>query len=320
MPSPLKGVLGSRVMPVTLPHTSLNPITHLNLLALSLEIASVAKHSEPVRSASQDYSISSHIMGLGCKPRRLSLQAAQTGLHPGYGDPNWTGGLLAPAPDGVGGSGGGVGGGTGGGLVTTPGFEEPTPEQPGGIITDGEEVSPDSEVIQPSVPGGGMYMVPGGSQGLIPGAEPWTPGGGGFGDIVQPDAPAFPTQPSTPGLTQLTVTVVDSIAGSVFYQIANRGRMPLPATVEVLGRYGDLELFHTPPVVRTFPPNLQPVKYKSDFIVEANDAQWFWEAIGDESGPAGKATLVLDCLIKWKVFSHKVSDARQVAVSGLENL
>ena len=299
MTSPLKGILGSRVMPVTLPKSSLNPITHLVLTALSLEIVSTTKHNEATKQDQSAY------------VKRLSLAGISSfNTQPA---PGFDAASRSPYSVPNGGSGGGAAGGTGGGQVTIPGYVEPVADEGGDVVV--------ADAEEPFSNGGGLYQVAGGTQQYAPGAEPYVPGGGGFGYVVQTDsAPPFPTDVSQPTVTQISVTVIDAIAGAVYFQLANRGKMPLAATVEVRGRFGDLELFSTPPVKRTFPPNLKPVKYKSEFKFEGEDAGYFWKAIQDEAGPTSKATVVLDALIKWNFFNHKITDARPVGVVGFENL
>lgn len=291
MNNPLKSLLGSRVMPITLPKSSLNPITHIELVTLALEVSSVAKHKEAVQQATSQAA------------SRLSLQA-----FGGFGASTPSSGTGSFA----GGAGGGPTGGTpGGGYVGIP--EEPDADVPDYDVgsPEAEEFASDEDLDAARVGSGLYYALP--TAPAPGGVATQYDSGYGAGQAVRPATPGAPAPTFTaqPSFVAVTRTVIDAVAGSVFFQLLNRGRAPLRMSAEVNGRFGDFELFNTR-IERMLPPGRKPIKFKADYAFEGDDAGLFAKSLMAEAGPTSKATLVLDALLRWNAFTHKITDARTV--------
>lgn len=292
MPSALSSLFGNRILPVTAPKSSLNPITRVAIVAERMEIAAITYEQREAPSPvgiSQAARLSSY--SLSCRPRRLSLQAFGVPSQPANGMSQWGG--AAPTPPsspangafgGVGVPGGGFEGGTGGVGMPSPGYV--------GIPEDYGQATSISDFDQAQV---------------------------GFGAIAVPSA-ALPPPSKTPQVQAVSkegkpVTIVPvAVSGLVYFSLVNGGHLPIKVSAEVYGRHGDHELFVTA-VEKTLPQNSKPVSYRAQFALEGEDATEFVILLMEEYNKDKKATVVLDAVLRWRMFTHKVSDARAVDVT-----
>jgi len=310
MNNPLKALLGSRVMPITLPKSSLNPITHIELVTLAIEVSAVQKHNEAIQQAASQAAA------------RLSLQSFGGGGF-GTGTPAAGAGAWGAAGGGV--AGGGIAGGTsGGGYVAIPeGPDTDVPESEFDAdvgLPAAEEFASDEDLNSARVGAGVYYALPVDTS-VQTGTAAQYESGYGASQAVKPITPGAvaPTFSATPSFVAVTRTVIDAIAGSVYFQLLNRGRAPLKMSAVINGRFGDFELFNTS-IQKMLPPSRKPVKFKADYAFEGDDAGLFARALMTEAGPTSKATLVLDALLRWNAFTHKITDARTVDAVIAENI
>jgi len=245
------------------------------------------------------------------------------------------GGVVASPPRGGGGGVGGRGGGgggagawggspSGGGYVAIPeGPDTDVPESDFDAdvgLPAAEEFASDEDLNSARIGAGVYYALPVDTS-VQTGTAAQYESGYGASQAVKPITPGAvaPTFSATPSFVAVTRTVIDAIAGSVYFQLLNRGRAPLKMSAVINGRFGDFELFNTS-IQKMLPPSRKPVKFKADYAFEGDDAGLFARALMTEAGPTSKATLVLDALLRWNAFTHKITDARTVDAVIAENI
>lgn len=306
MPGILSPILGNRALPFTAPKSSFNPITHVEVVAEEIDIASVAiATTSAITTPSFAKSAS-----LGMRPR--SLQAGMFSAQPsGFVAQPSTFTILPTDDTGVDvdtSFGGGVSGGE--------------PEETGGDF--GAEV--------PAAGGGSTGIVVGVPSGtgaqvsptlldayMTPGVQPFHEGPAAQPDTAQTFViPAEGAQADLlmgQGAVAIPVSVreVVGIVGAAVFSLLNTGRRPLPIDAEVYGRVGSVEIF-VARVKKTLPAHGVPVRIRAAFQLEGDAAKDFYDALMAEYGETSKATLICDVVVKWAIFKHKVSDARPVDV------
>ena len=329
------GILGKRVQPFTRPFSQLHPITKVRVIADAIEIAKVDKkvvdlmqHLAQQQQQLPQGSMVAHLGPVNPNPTTFKLGRAAgilplqfatfEGAAPG-GDPASWAPSLAP-----GGGGGGLPGGGGGTISPRDLITLPVEEEEGLFVIEDsisleEETAADAfddmqvgagvvpsrpaagSVVEATAVPPGLITVAAAPTGIVP---PVIPG------VVPITLPSPGTQPTiVPG----SQTVYQGIQGQTYFTVENKAAFGMDLDIEVSGRFSDFELFTTR-FKKTIKGRGGMGRFRSAFALIGDDAQAFARDMKTELGRKGKATLVVDAVLRWHGNVHKVSDAVLVDV------
>jgi len=145
----------------------------------------------------------------------------------------------------------------------------------------------------------------------------------GNGVAVTPDASSQIVRPG-PGGTQPTLPSISiptgpttytykDIVGCVVFNVENKSMNPMPTSVLVSTRIGDVEL--TRANFQTRMPPLKAKQFRSDFILEGDQSALVKAIKGDLTGNTSfpeAVTVTLDAVIQWHLFRNSVSQTLAV--------
>lgn len=331
---PISALIGNRFMTPTLPKTSLNPITKVEIVAIGLEMTDFKEEiSEIVRVGERSPALSRPLGGR----RAMGLQAFGTfeqaarppALQQTVTDPFEPGTLFpiepgdkAPIDTGV--------------IApvepTTPVEEIPVDEfedavdeaeddlfqADDGAVTDGAPTDGAGTVgarVSPAITSGadlfGRSAVGAQAAAAFVDTKP--------GDVT---AGVVPEVEDFEGRIVLRAgkhvkRLITSVSGNVIFGLTNKSRFDMPVTIKVMARYSDFDLINTD-FEKILGRGGQMHKFKSSFTIAGSDVAdpFINQLLSEIKETGGKAVLILDAQVRWKWARHNISSAIEVPVTG----